>query len=45
VGRRVTVTREDADGTAVVRIMNAAAAATVPVAWQPAYRLDHTTAR
>jgi hypothetical protein len=44
-GRRVTVTREDAEGTAVVRIMDADAAAVVPVVWLPTYRLDHTTAR
>jgi uncharacterized protein YbdZ (MbtH family) len=44
-GRRVTVTREDADGSAVVRITDADAAAAVPVAWQPTYRLDHTAAR
>jgi hypothetical protein len=43
--RRITVTREDVDGMAVVRITDAAAAAAATPAWQPAYRLGHTNAR
>jgi hypothetical protein len=42
-GRRVTVTREDVNGTAAVSIVDADAA--VPVGWRPTYQLGHTTAR
>jgi uncharacterized protein YbdZ (MbtH family) len=43
--RRVTVTREDLDGMAVVRITDAAVAAAAAPAWQPAYHPGHMSAR